>query len=218
MLPLVEAGDHEERYARAREPRTIRARFKRNALAVALLALAFVAWTTRPSRVDPPATVADPVTVRLLATGLHSGLLLPCGDGRTVEYGFGEWGWYAHDEDAWWRAPWIALVPSQGALGRRYVRDEDLAAMGERYGSGKLASIQVSRETANGLLANLDAQFAAGGEPYHNEKYDMWFVKVPARFHLFHDCHDEAANWLRELGCSVAPRPIRARLSVRTAR
>ena len=179
-----------------------------------LLVAAFVTWTTRPSRVEPPVDVADPVTVRVLATGLHSGLLLPCGDGRTVEYGFGEWGWYARDECAWWRAPVIALVPSQGALGRRYVRDADLAAMGEKYGGGQLASIQVSGEAAKRLLARLDAEFASAGEPYHNAVFDMWFVRVSEQFHLLHDCHDEVAGWLRELGCSVGGRPIRTGLHV----
>jgi hypothetical protein len=190
-------------------------RFKLTCFAAVLLVAAFVTWTTRPSRVEPPVTVADPVTVRVLATGLHSGLLLPSGDGRTVEYGFGEWLWYAHDENEWWRAPLIALFPSQGALGRRYVDVADPAAMGETYGGGKLASIRVSSEEVRRLVAKLDAAFAAGGEPYHNVTYDMWFVRVPARFHLLHDCHDEAATWLRELGCRVAVSPIRVGLSVR---
>jgi hypothetical protein len=42
----------------------------------------------------------------------------------------------------------------------------------------------------------------------------MWFVEHPTRFWMFHDCHDELAEWLEELECSVSWAPIRARLRV----
>jgi hypothetical protein len=195
----------------------MRRRVARAALLV-LLAVFCVLWFRRRSEVRPPPAAADSVVVRVLATGLHSGLLLPCGDGRVVEYGYGEWGWYARDENAWWRAPMIALVPSQGAIGRRYLREADLAAMGGKYGGGKLASLRVPRASAASLVAKLDAAFAAGGEAYHNEAYDMSFVTCPERFHLLHDCHDETARWLRELGCEVDASPIRVGLVVRPGR
>lgn len=190
---------------------------KRRAVRAALLVLLAVFcvfWFRRRSEVRPPPNAADSVVVRVLATGLHSGLLLPCGDGRVVEYGYGEWGWYARDECGWWRAPMIALVPSQGAIGRRYLHEADLEAMGGKYGGGTLASIRVPRAAAAGLVARLDAEFAAGGEPYHNEVYDMSFVRCGERFHVLHECHDETAEWLRELGCEVEGSPIRVGLEV----
>jgi hypothetical protein len=183
------------------------------ALLVLLLVLLF-GFVRRRSQVRPPPPTADSVVVRVLATGLHSGLLLPCGGGNVVEYGYGEWGWYARDESAWWRAPAIALFPSQGAIGRRYVREEDLATTGGKYGGGTLAPVRVPRAAVEALVAKLDLAFATGGEPYHNELYDMDFVKCPARFHLFHECHDATAEWLRELGCDVGEAPIRVGLVV----
>ena len=64
------------------------------------------------------------------------------------------------------------------------------------------------------LLARLDAEFTAGGEPVYNADHDTWFARYPARFWMFHDCHDETADWLEELGCSVAWAPVRIRLRV----
>jgi hypothetical protein len=180
------------------------------ALAVATSAL----WIGSTSSVRPPEAPVDPVAVHLLATGRHSGLLLPCGDGRTVEYGYGEWGFYALDETAWWRAVFISLVPSQGTLGRRYVDDAELGTRGV-YRGGTLATILVPRRAVVALVARLDAEFAAGGIPRYSALSDMSFVKHPHRFHLLHDCHDEVASWLRELGCSVGWAPIRDRLIVR---
>jgi len=183
------------------------------ALLVLLLGLLFL-FIRRRSHVRPPPPTADSVVVHVLATGLHSGLLLPCGGGNVVEYGYGEWGWYARDESAWWRAPMIVLAPSQGAMGRRYVREEDLAATKGAYGGATLAPVRIPRASAEKLVAQLDLEFATGGDVYHDELHDMEFVKCPERFHLFHECHDATAEWLRALGCDVESSPIRVGLSV----
>jgi len=183
-------------------------------LILAVLAVLALGWTLRPSAITPPVDPTDPVTIRLLSTGRHSGLLLPCGDGRVVEYDYGEWDWYALGKDEWWRAPATVLWPNAGTLGRRTVRAVDVEAMAESYGGARLAAISVERRDADRLRARLDAEFAAGGDVLHNNPYDMDFVRHSHRFHLFHDCHDEVAEWLRELGCDVAPRAIRTGLRV----
>ena len=181
-------------------------------LAAAGALLAVVAWCGCASTVTPPVDPPDPVVVHLLSTGRHAGVLLPNGDGRTVEYGYGDWSWYALGKTDWWRMPGTVLWPSQGTLGRRYIRDADLAAMNHSYGGGTLEELRVSRDSAERLLARLDADFAAGGEPHDNATYDMSFVKHPDDFWGFHDCHDEVGEWLEELGCSVGWAPIRTGL------
>jgi hypothetical protein len=184
------------------------------ALALLLVGSSLAVWTLRTSSVDPPRSLRSPVTVRLTTAGRHSGLLLPCGDGRVVEYGYGEWSWYALAKNDWWRAPATVLWPNAGTLGRRYVREADIVAMGERYGSGRISAFSVERRDAQRLLARLDAEFAAGGAPLHSDLYDMDFVRCSERFWFVHDCHDEVADWLRELGCFVPPAPIRIGLVV----
>jgi hypothetical protein len=176
--------------------------------------LAVAVWCGCASTVTPPKDPPDPVVVHLLSTGRHAGVLLPNGDGRTIEYGYGHWNWYALLKNEWWRAPGTILWPSQGTLGRRYVRDADLAAMNKSYGGGTLEALRISRASAERLLARLDADFAAGGDPHYNELYDMHFVKHPDRFWMFHDCHDEVAEWLEELDCDVGWAPIRTGLRV----
>lgn len=185
-------------------------------LAAACALLATAVWCSCASTVTPPTDPPDPIVVHLLSTGRHAGVLLPNGDGRTVEYGYGNWSWYALGKDDWWRAPAVVLWPTQGTLGRRYVLEADLAAKGHAYGGGTLAELRVSRASAQRLLARLDAEFEAGGEPHFNERYDMSFVKHPHDFWMFHDCHDEVAEWLEELDCSVRCAPIRTGLQVET--
>lgn len=183
-------------------------------LAVVGALLAAVAWSGCASTVTAPKDPPDPVVVHLLSTGRHAGVLLPNGDGRTVEYGYGNWSWYALGKTDWWRAPATVLWPTQGTLGRRYILDAELAAKNHDYGRGTLEELCVSRASADRLLAHLDAQFAAGGEPHFNETYDMSFVRHPDGFWGFHDCHDQVAEWLRELGCQIGWAPIRTGLRV----
>src|SRR5262245_57988661 len=101
-------------------------------VAAGLLGLSL--WSLLPGSVRPPRAVSDPVTVRLFSAGRHSGLLLPVGDGRVVEYGYGDWSWYALGKDDWWRAPATVLWPCPGTLGRRYWSEADVATMGESRG------------------------------------------------------------------------------------
>ena len=80
-----------------------RRRRARIGIGVLAVALALLFWTSCVSTVAPPARLDDPVTVRLLSTGRHAGVLLPCSDGRVVEYGYGDWGWYALGQNEWAR-------------------------------------------------------------------------------------------------------------------
>lgn len=153
--------------------------------------------------------------MRLVTEGRHSGLLLPCGGGRIVEYGYGEWNWYALAKDDWWRAPMTVLWPNPGTLGRRYFREAEVAAMEDSFGAGRVGSFDADRAAVERLRERLDAEFASGGAAHHSDLYRMDFVPHPSRFWFGHDCHDEVAAWLRELGCSVTMAPIRTRLAVR---
>lgn len=175
---------------------------------LALGCTALSALSSCVSTVAGPGRVDDPASVHLYSSGRHAGLLLPCADGRVVEYGYGDWSWYALGEDEWWHALGTVLWPNAGTLGRRYLPSAELQALG---GSGEIV---VSRARADRLLARLDAEFAQGGEPHYNALLDMWFVRHEDDFWMFHDCHDATAQWLEELECSVSPAPIRGGLAV----
>ena len=45
----------------------------------------------------PQQSLKEPVTVYVADYGVHSSLLLPTGDGRFVEYAFGDWGYAAQN-------------------------------------------------------------------------------------------------------------------------
>src|SRR5262245_26160467 len=81
------------------------------------------------SVVFPPEAPVDPTTVWVLSEGIHLGLVLPTGDPAPaagfVEYGFGEWEWFAKGNNAWYRVFPVLLWPTAGTLCRRQYATHD---------------------------------------------------------------------------------------------
>jgi hypothetical protein len=185
--------------------------------AVALLlalAWALVGCTSTVHR--PRGPLAAPVVVLLAQDGRHLGLLLPRG-GRYVEYGFGEYAWYAELRDAWYRAFPAMLWPTAGTIGRREVEAADAAGVRRRLWWMQLDEIPVEGERAAALLARLDARFAAGGPAVHNPTYGIDFAADPDGYWCLFNCNDAVAGWLEELGCRVSWVPLRLDLEVEPA-
>lgn len=87
--------------------------------------LAAVASSACTSMVTPPSAVADPAVVYVIKEALHTGLVLPPTEGALgspdsyVEFGFGDWGFYALGDNGVCGAITAVLWPTREALGRR---------------------------------------------------------------------------------------------------
>ena len=138
----------------------------------------FVACT---SVVTSPEELTDPVTVHLVFDDRHRGLAFPDGQGGYVEYGFGEWGWYAHEQDAWYHVFSTILWPTAGTLGRRETKVATAQALLTRYHWMRFEELEVERALLTTLRAELATQFAAHeADAVYNANYRMTFV--PARY------------------------------------
>jgi hypothetical protein len=167
------------------------------------------------STVTPPPAPEDPQAVYLLQDDRHVGLLLPRAPGRVVEYGFGDWDWYAMERDAWYNVFDTVLWPTQGTLCRRELAAHGAADLRARLPWATVHEFAVERARAGALLLDLDAQFAAhADELHHSARYGMDFVPHDDGYWLFHNCNDVLADWLRRLGCEVSWVPVRLGLAV----
>lgn len=164
------------------------------------------------SVVRPPANVIDPQRVVLVFDARHRGLVLPRDDGTWVEYGFGEYAWYAELRDAWYRVFPAMLWPTRGTLGRRELPTADPA---ESIPWATLETLMVERKRALELRRELDARFAAHGERVvRNSAYGIDFVPDENGYWCFFNCSDAVTEWLRRLDCRVSWVPIRIDLAV----
>ena len=167
------------------------------------------------STVTPPTLVTDPVPVFVLREAMHTGIVLPPlnDGGEFVEFGFGDWSWFALGNDEWYHVFATVLWPTQGALGRRTFGAHTPEQLVATVTWAELSRIEVDREKAAALHQRLQQQHdSRTAEAVRQARWvfvpadsDYWFVVT---------CADVAADWCRELGCTVGWTLIRGGLSV----
>lgn len=161
----------------------------------------------------PPPTPQDPTSVFVLREARHVGLVLPVhGEARVeryVEFGFGDWAWYALERDAWYDTFATVLWPTQGALCRREHDARSARELRDAAHWVELDELTVSRARAAALLERLEAQFAReAARAVRVEAYDMSFAPCERDYWFGETCADAVAHWLEELDCRVSWAPI----------
>ena len=187
----------------------------------ACLSLTLAACT---STILPPPRPDDPVQVFLLEEALHVGVVLPPDpdgaaagddDGEYVEFGYGDWSFYAEGNTGSSSSALAVLWPTQGALGRRTFGARTAQELRRRAHWVELSPITVSRAKATALRRRLQARFDdARAAVVHRPELRFRFVPYDAYYSLFWTCADEAAAWFGELDCDYWWCPVRIGLSV----
>jgi hypothetical protein len=186
--------------------------------AVVVLAVVFGLFGCT-STITPPRDPAAPTTVFLLREAMHTGLVLPPADGsdRYVEFGFGDWSWFALGNDRWHHAFATVLWPTAGTLARRTFVATDERELRARVSWADLSPLVVDGVRLHNLRTRLEAQFAAElPRAVRRPSLGWTFVPFDRSYWLPQNCADVAAEWFTELGCAVSWVPIR--IGLRAAR
>ena len=189
---------------------------RRHTLAV-VAALLPIGWAGCTSTVTPPSQVADPVTVFLLGEAMHTGIVLPplSPTDEFVEFGFGDWSWFALGNDAWYHAFATVLWPTQGTLGRRTFGARTAAELRARVTWATLSAVEVSGAKAAALRRRLEKEHEdLRKEAVRRPEFGWLFVPYDCSYWFGVTCADVAAAWFRELDCTVGWVPIRGGLAV----
>lgn len=197
--------------------RPVRRRRRRRIAALGLAGAAVFAFAGGcTSTITPPPDVQDPVTVFLLREAMHSGIVLPrAGDGEYVEFGFGDWNWFALANDAWYHVFATVLWPTPGTLGRRTFGARTADDLRQRVHWAELQPVLVSRPKAAALVARLQQEHDARSKDAVTRPTLGWtFVPYDRSYWFPQTCADVAAEWFRELDCTVGWTPIRSGLTV----
>ena len=175
-----------------------------------LLALAASCTSIVRPPVDPP----EPARAYVVYGARHRGVVLPAEPGGYVEFGYGDFDWYALGKDRWYHAFDTVLWPTGGTLATRRIAARDERGLLASFEASRLVPIVVSRERARALARRLEREFERGGRPLFRPDIEMQFVRSDRRFWCVYNCNDATAEWLEELGCSVAKVPIRKDIEV----
>lgn len=180
---------------------------RRFSVLLAVICAGGCAWTVRP-----PAEVADPAPVYITEYGRHTRVALPANGGTFLEYGFGEWNFYALERNDGISGLRAISGMGSGALSRRSLPDPGGAGF---PGGGKTGLILVERSKAEDLRTRLDARWERNQEHMRVREWDAVPVsRDPERYYLFNNSNHASARWLRELGCEVRGTPVFSNFTV----
>ncbi|MFT4516303.1 MAG: hypothetical protein ACI91B_005027 [Planctomycetota bacterium] len=173
------------------------------------------------STVMQPSDPLDPVEVFVLSEAMHTGIVLPPDPGSSgnpdqyVEFGFGDWSWFALANNSWHNAFSTMLWPTQGTLGRRTFGARTANELRNRASWAKLQSVVVSREKAALLRRRLQAEFDGARKlVVVRQDFNFRFVPMDNSYVLLNNCVDLAVEWLQALDCEVWWCPVRCGLWV----
>lgn len=174
--------------------------------------------------VTPAESVVDPVTVYVVDYGDTSRVWLPTGDADSfVEWGYGDWRWYANDRRSLLYGSVIFIWPTDGAIARREWSGSPWGSSGrdrprpeiDGYATW-IYELPVERAAADALLGSLQSQYDAQIESeIYNERRETWFVRDDTSYWLGHQSSSVMADWLEDLGADTRGFTVRARYRVR---
>jgi hypothetical protein len=169
------------------------------------------AWTVRA-----PSNVADPVPVWITEYGKHCRVALPAGPSEFIEYGFGEWHYYALEERGIFSTLRAGTGFGSGAFSRRPLTAASDGTLGPRQTSGTRSErIQVERTQADSLRRELDARWQRNqGAVRIRQRDSVPVSRDTAPYNLFDNSNHATARWLRRLGCEVHGFPLMANFRV----
>ncbi len=156
-----------------------------------------------PAIIIPPVNPVEPVTVYVVDLGLHSRLVLPDGDDGFIQYAYGDWRYFALNQEDLGSGIAALLFPTQGTLGRRkYENIEQLQQAID--GNTNILNFPVGKAKATRLKNLLDKRFKQNIETQIlNPVNQMNFVQDDLDYTLYHNSNHELVLWLQSLDCRV---------------
>ncbi|MBE9167218.1 DUF2459 domain-containing protein [Pleurocapsales cyanobacterium LEGE 06147] len=171
-----------------------------SALVVVVFVLAY-----SPTWIVPPTAPIAPITVYVTDYGYHGRLVLPSRQGGLVQYAYGDWDYFALERQNWNKAIAALLIPTQGTLGRRRIKDfaELRQILGPDW-QDILLSFEVATSKAFHLEESLDVRFDRNIDTrVFNPHNGLTFVKDEWDYTLLHNSNHELVEWLEDLDCRV---------------
>jgi hypothetical protein len=155
---------------------------------------------------QPQQALAHPTTVYIADYGIHSSLLMPTGNGRYVEYAFGDWNFAALNHCWPNDALGALLVSFQSALGRRFVDVHPGQTVPHPCHPmpHRIQAVQASEAEVAMVVKELDERYHRDDKVVmFNPDNNMTYVKDSEHYSVANNCNNLTARCLREMGCEV---------------
>jgi hypothetical protein len=175
--------------------------------ALALVFIASLIVGCAAPRVYPPVNPSKPTLVYLCDYGVHSSLLLPLGDGRFVEYVYGDWAFAAENKTDPLHTLGALFVSCDPALGRRFLTTPP----GRLYPwppnqPHTVRPMYVDADKVAAVVTAMDQRYqlhASTAKFNDAPNYFFTFVKDDERYSIFHSCNHLTTRNLKLMDCRV---------------
>lgn len=172
---------------------------------LAILAYVLLTWVSSPTVIAPPAKPANPVTIYVVDHGYHSSLVLPDRESGYIQYAYGDWNYFALNQQGWIDAAAALLIPTQGTLGRRKFSNIDkLRQIVDPNRDKTILNFEVAGAKAAQQWKALNERFNRNiNTRVENSLNGLSFVQDDQDYTLFHNSNHELVAWLKDLDCEV---------------
>lgn len=168
------------------------------------VAIVAITGCTNTIRVPPADAETDYARAFVVDHGYHTRIAVTDTQGGVAEYAFGEWNWYALNQDALTRIPVVLFWPTDGAYARRVHPPSNGVArfLTENAGLPMIVA-PVEAEKASAFRARMDGLFTSADQLVYNARYGLEFVPAERGYSGLSNSNQVAAEWLEELGLEV---------------
>lgn len=153
-------------------------------------------------RVPPPAE--NSLTCYLVDHGYHGSLVLPGARGEFHEYVYGEYQWFALENDSWYRVFPALFWPTESTMGTRLIKALSTRELIRQLNAVEVYPFKAQRDRVENLHARLQREMETGDQERMIMSGDMVFVPHTSKYYLGHTCNTLLTVWLEELGCEVS--------------
>ncbi|WP_193199033.1 DUF2459 domain-containing protein [Nostoc sp. MG11] len=169
-----------------------------------VVASILLVWILSPATIVPPADPVEAIAIYVVDYGWHSRLVLPSGNGELIQYAYGDWNYFALNQQDLKNGLAALLLPTQGTLGRR--KFSNLAELQQiiQQQDYTLLSLEVAQTKVTQLLKLLDESFNRNiATSIKNSQTGLTLVKNEQKYTLLQNSNHKIVEWLQDLDCQV---------------
>ena len=169
-----------------------------------VVAFILLIWIFTPAAIIPPIKPIEPITVYVTVHGLHSRLILPNSKNQLIEYAYGDWEYFALNEQQLTNGLAALLLPTQGTIGRREYSNINQLHQVVKQNNDNLFSFEVAQAKVVELGKLLNDRFErTRNTQIKNAISGLTLVKYEQDYTVLHNSNHELVSWLENLGCQV---------------
>ncbi|MBD2560158.1 MULTISPECIES: DUF2459 domain-containing protein [Nostoc] len=161
-------------------------------------------WMLSPATIVLPADPVEPITIYVTDYGWHSRMVLPTGKDELIQYAYGDWNYFALNQQDFKNGAAALLLLTQGTLGRRKFSNIIELQQIIQQQDYTLLSLEVAQAKVKQLLKLLDERFNRNlATSIENPQTGLTLVKDERKYTLLHNSNHEIVEWLKYLDCQI---------------